>query len=171
MVPSRLWLPPASQIMNEFLGGMHRSGKKSPTVKGLDEVASILLATPTPWAKTHKFNNALPHSVFEKKPSKQQNKVLPKALNNFTYFGSFALLAALIECDTRYMDFLNHVEKSELPFFQSLRWSFLSRFRRKDMQLVYNETEKCRFTPTQEEFVVNWIHREINLIKQPRPRT
>jgi hypothetical protein len=139
----------------------------------LREVGCFLLSSSTPWVSGEQSDlyfyinwdweedqNDLSKSESIREQLSQDSKAL---------FGAFALFAVMVEGveeDEEEEKYLEQIEKTKAPLFNLMRWIFLARPEKReiDTDKVQSEMDRCGFTPEQQDFIWRWVRHEINLV-------
>lgn len=97
-----------------------------------------------------------------------QDSTLLLALDSETLFGAFTLFAVMLE---KYeikdmLEILQNIEETKSPFFDSLRWTFIARFKPAEIDKVRPELNRCGFTQKQQAFIWRWVQGQINFVEK-----
>jgi hypothetical protein len=132
----------------------------------LKDIGTILFTFPTPWILPDRVDHEL-GTVFGEERFQDKNLKQQLHLDSDILFGAFTLLAVMLEFGTKQLH--EHLKKSQIHLFNSIRWILLARFEQVDKEELQKEMDKCGFSHEQQSFVWHWIRKEIHLVA-PHPR-
>jgi hypothetical protein len=135
------------------VGGDSLLSSSTPWISGEQ---STLYFCCTNWDWEENQNDFSNHGSIRKQLSQDSNAI----------FGAFALFAVMLEGAEEAEKYFVQVEKSKAPLFDFMRWIFLARPEKReiDTDKVQSEMDRCGFSTEQQEFIWRWVRREINLV-------
>lgn len=171
------WPPPALLLITVVLPDKYLPREPryhENDLQQLEEVGRILLFSPPPWIRARQSGPViLPHWRFRELEDNlriESSREL-SSLGSDALFGAFALFAASLELGIteerdRHREQIEWIKKSQLPFFDSIRWIFVARFEQVETDKVQAEMDRCGFTAEQQAFAWRWARREIDLVQR-----
>jgi hypothetical protein len=168
-----IWVPfPAASLFFSLLEDLCNSKKLKQldnTLRDLQKNGRIFLSHSLPLS-VQKLDFELSLSILSSTLEETNKcKMIPRLiLNPEAMFGGFILLAAMLEGngEKELFKIIKQIHKSQNPFFEFMRWTFIARFEPEAKNKVQAELELCGFTTEQQAFAWRWVRREINLVKQ-----
>jgi hypothetical protein len=139
-------------------------------LEDLREVGGSLLSSSTPWVSGEQsvlyFYTNWSWEEDKNKLSKRESIREQLSQDSNALFGAFALFAVMLEGVEEEEKYLDQIEKSKAPLFDFMRWIFLARSEKReiDTDKVQSEMDRCGFTPEQQDFIWRWVRHEINLV-------
>jgi hypothetical protein len=139
-------------------------------LEDLREVGGSLLSSSTPRVSrkqsTLYFYTNWSWEEDKNKLSKSESIREQLSQDSNALFGAFALFAVMLEGVEEEEEYFDKVEKSKAPLFDFMRWIFLARPEKReiDTDKVQSEMDRCGFSTQQQEFIWRWVRREINLV-------
>jgi hypothetical protein len=139
-------------------------------IDDLREIGNILLSSSLPWVSKQQSDMSFYIDwILEEVPTdrlKSQSIREQFSQDCNALFGAFALFAVMLEGAEEEEKYFVQVEKSKAPLFDFIRWIFLARSEKReiDTDKVQSEMDRCGFTPEQQDFIWRWVRHEINLV-------
>jgi hypothetical protein len=105
--------------------------------------------------------------------SKDFHKIEQLQLSPNALFAAFIIFAVSLEinCENsenhknvKAEEILEKLGRKQFALLDSFQFTFLSRFKSVDKNIIQGELEKSSLTPEHKAFVLQWVHREINLV-------
>jgi hypothetical protein len=139
-------------------------------IHDLREVGRILLSCSPPWVSQQQpdlglhIDWILQEAQIEYLKGESIREWLSQDSN--ALFGAFCLFAVILEEVEEQEEYFDQIEESEAPLFDVMRWIFLARPEKReiDTDKVQSEMDRCGFTPEQQDFIWRWVRHEINLV-------
>jgi hypothetical protein len=144
-------------------------------LEDLREVGGFLLSCSMPWLSgeqsTLGFYINWDWEEDQNELSKRESIRKQLSQDSNALFGAFALLAVVFEGmeeEEEEEEYFDQVHKSKAPLFDFMRWIFLARPEKReiDTDKVQSEMDRCGFSTEQQDFVWRWVRREINLVEK-----
>lgn len=168
----------AESLVDAALQSSHPSTSEtsmSPAgrLRKLEEVGQILLSAPPPWFSAEDIVGSRGLPRFFGGPrffGKDSSASGPMVLSSNALFGTFSLLAALLEVSDKPGELPKGLIATNHPVLDSLRYILLARFDLAETEKSRTQLESCGFTTEQQTFVWRWVKREVNLVRNREAR-